>query len=114
VQAWPAHVAPLQLLAVPPAVKGEAERPWSGRLLAVWHGHRAQGHRIVGWRIGRDGRPTGARENIVAGWLAMPGLRPQGNPAGITVDSQGRLWIVEDRNRSVLVVAPETPGGARP
>jgi glucose/arabinose dehydrogenase len=114
VQAWPAHVAPLQLLAVPPAVKGEAERPWSGRLLAVWHGHRAQGHRIVGWRIGRDGRPTGARENIVAGWLAMPGLRPQGNPAGITVDSQGRLWIVEDRNRTVLVVAPETPGGARP
>ncbi len=106
-QAWPAHVAPLQLLAVPAAPAGQTERPWSGRLLAVWHGYRAQGHRIVAWRIGANGRPTGARENIVSGWLAMPGMRPQGNPAGITVDSQGRLWIVEDRNRTVLLVAPE-------
>ncbi|MFP8778359.1 PQQ-dependent sugar dehydrogenase [Hydrogenophaga sp. RWCD_12] len=107
--ALPAHVAPLQLLAVPPAGEGQAARPWSGRLLSVWHGYRTQGHRVVGWRIGPDGRPTGAAENIVSGWLGMPGLRPQGTPAGITVDRQGRLWIVEDRNRSVLVVAPETP-----
>ncbi|MGM9425954.1 PQQ-dependent sugar dehydrogenase [Hydrogenophaga sp. MI9] len=107
--ALPAHVAPLQLLAVPPQAEGQATRPWSGRLLSVWHGYRAQGHRIVGWRIGPDGRPTGAAENIVSGWLAMPGLRPQGTPAGVTVDRQGRLWIVEDRNRSVLVVAPQSP-----
>lgn len=105
-QAWPAHVAPLQLLTVPAANDPKDERPWSGRLLAVWHGYRAQGHRVVGWRIGADGRPTGMRENIVSGWLPMPNLRPQGTPAGITVDSQGRLWIVEDRNRTVLVVAP--------
>ena len=107
--ALPAHVAPLQLLAVPPQAEGQTAAPWSGRLLAVWHGYRAQGHRIVGWRIGADGRPTGATENIVSGWLAMPGLRPQGTPAGITVDRLGRLWIVEDRNRSVLVVAPDAP-----
>ena len=113
-QAWPAHVAPLQLLAVPGALPGQAERPWSGRLLAVWHGYRGQGHRIVGWRIGADGRPTGERENIVSGWLAMPGMRPQGTPAGITVDSRGRLWIVEDRNRTVLLVAPEDPGPGKP
>lgn len=108
-QAWPAHVAPLQLLTVPPATSGQEASPWSGRLLAVWHGYRAQGHRIVGWRLGADGRPTGARESLVSGWLAMPGLRPQGNPAGITVDHRGWLWIVEDRNRTVLVVAPDTP-----
>ena len=107
--ALPAHVAPLQLLAVPPQADGQAAAPWSGRLLAVWHGYRAQGHRIVGWRIGPDGRPTGPTENIVSGWMAMPGLRPQGTPAGITVDREGRLWIVEDRNRSVLVVAPDAP-----
>lgn len=106
--AWPAHVAPLQLLAVPPVPSGQAEQPWSDRLLAVWHGYRAQGHRIVAWRLGPDGRPTGERENIVSGWLAMPGLRPQGNPAGITLDSQGRLWVVEDRNRTVMVVAPDS------
>lgn len=111
--AWPAHVAPLQLLAVPPAPPGQTVLPWSGYLLAVWHGYRAPGHRIVGWRLGLDGRPTGERENIVSGWLAMPGVRPQGTPAGITLDSQGRLWVVEDRNRTVLVVAPETPSAGR-
>ena len=110
-QAWPAHVAPLQLLAVPAAANGETPTPWSGRLLAVWHGHRSQGQRIVAWRLGTDGRPTGARETLVAGWRAMPGIRPLGNPAGVTVDHQGRLWIVEDRNRTVLVVAPD-PGAA--
>lgn len=111
--AWPAHVAPLQLLAVPTAAAGQPETPWSGRLLAVWHGHRAQGQRIVAWRLGADGRPQGPRENIVSGWSAMPGLRPLGNPAGITQDSQGRLWVVEDRNRTVLVVAPQADGAAR-
>lgn len=109
--AWPAHVAPLQLLAVPPAPAGQTGLPWSGRLLAVWHGYRAQGHRIVAWRLGADGRPTGERENILTGWRAMPGIRPLGNPAGITLDRHGRLWVVEDRNRTVLVVAPDTPSG---
>lgn len=103
---WPAHVAPLQLLAVPPAAPGTAATPWAGRLLAVWHGYRAQGQRIVGWRLGDDGAPQGAREDLVAGWSARAGVRPLGTPAGVTVDHRGWLWIVEDRNRTVLVVAP--------
>ena len=78
------------------------------------HLPQALGQRIVAWRLGADGRPTGARENIVSGWRVMPGIRPQGNPAGITVDHRGWLWIVEDRNRTVLVVAPETPAGSGP
>ncbi len=49
----------------------------------------------------------GEREEIVSDWNASPGLRPLGNPTGITVDSQGRLWIVEDRNRTVILIAPE-------
>jgi len=112
-QAWPAHVAPLQLLAVPSAAGSQNAQPWSGRLLAVWHGYRAQGQRIVAWRLGADGRPQGAREDIVSGWSAMPGLRPLGNPAGVALDHQGRLWVVEDRNRTVLVVAPQTAETSR-
>jgi glucose/arabinose dehydrogenase len=107
--AWPAHVAPLQLLTVPAARPGEVELPWSGRLLAVWHGYRAQGHRIVAWKLDPQGKPQGEREDLVADWDAVPSLRPLGNPAGITVDSRGRLWIVEDRNRTVIVIAPQTP-----
>ena len=106
-QIWPAHVAPLQLLVVPPAAQGQAPTPWSGRLLAVWHGYRPAGHRIVAWRLDAEGRPSGEREDIVWGWDAKPGVRPLGSPAGVTVDHLGRLWIVEDRNRTVLVVAPE-------
>lgn len=109
--AWPAHVAPLQLLTVPPHTAGQTDTPWRGRLLAVWHGYRSQGHRIVAWRLDAHGRPTGERENILSGWRAMPGIRPLGNPAGITLDHHGRLWVVEDRNRTVLVVAPDTPSG---
>lgn len=109
--AWPAHVAPLQLLAAPATLP---EGPWSGRLLAVWHGYRAGGHRIVGWRLGADGRPSGAREDLVHQWHAQPGVRPLGNPAGMAFDPEGRLWIVEDRNRSVIVVAPQAAENLKP
>lgn len=114
-QAWPAHMAPLQLLAVPPASAGQTATPWSGHLLAVWHGYRAGGQRIVGWRLGKDGAPQGARQDLISGWQARPGVRPLGAPAGATVDHLGRLWVVEDRNRTVLVVAPLAPaaGAAR-
>ena len=99
-------MAPLQLLAVP---AGPAATPWNGHLLAVWHGYRPGGQRIVGWRLGADGRPQGPREDIVSGWTARPGVRPLGTPAGVTVDHRGWLWVVEDRNHSVLVVAPQAP-----
>lgn len=102
--AWPAHMAPLQLL-VTPAGAG----PFAGRLLAVWHGYRAGGHRVVAWRLDAQGRPTGAREDLVSGWEARAGVRPLGTPAGITLDTRGRLWIVEDRNRSVIVIARQQP-----
>ena len=50
-----------------------------------------------------------AEDGVELAMVPVPGLRPQGTPAGITVDRLGRLWIVEDRNRSVLVVAPDAP-----
>jgi glucose/arabinose dehydrogenase len=104
--AWPAHVAPLQLLTAPGHV---TTGPFAGRLLAVWHGYRAGGHRIVAWRLDEHGRPTGPREDLVHGWHAQAGIRPLGTPAGASFDAQGRLWIVEDRNRSVILIAPRQP-----
>ncbi|MCW5653938.1 hypothetical protein [Hydrogenophaga sp.] len=101
--AWPAHVAPLQLLTAPAGLPDDS--PWAGRLLAVWHGYRPGGQRVVAWRLDEHGRPSGPREDLVSGWQARAGVRPLGTPAGLTLDADGRLWIVEDRNRSVIVVA---------
>jgi len=97
---WPAHAAPLQLLAVP----ATSPSPFRGQLLAVWHGHRPTGHRVVALKLDATGRPTGNLQPVLDDWAAKPSVRPQGAPTGITVDSEGRLWVVEDRNRTLLVV----------
>ena len=62
---WPAHAAPLQMLAVP-AGAGNA---FAGQLLVAWHGYRAGGHRIVGYRARRAGPAAGraARSGSTAG-----------------------------------------------
>lgn len=106
--AWPAHAAPLQLLFPPAATHGQAPTPWAGKLLAVWHGYRTGGHRVVAWALGADGKPTGPRRDIVGGWDKLPGQRGQGAPAGAAVDHRGWLWLVDDRHHQVLVLAPES------
>lgn len=106
--AWPAHAAPLQLLFPPMPAKGQPGTPWAGKMVAVWHGYRATGHRVVAWALGAEGKPTGARQDIVSGWDSVPGQRGPGAPAGATVDHRGWLWLVDDRNHLLLVVAPES------
>ena len=91
---------------MPAADPARPAAPWNGQLLAVWHGYRDVGHRVAGWAIGPDGRPAGPRQDLVAGWQPVAGVRPRGTPAGIALDHLNRLWIVEDRNRTVIVVAP--------
>lgn len=102
---WPAHAAPLQMLAVPAAAKNA----FAGQLLVAWHGYRAGGHRIAGFTLDARGRPVGAAKTWVDGWSAAKGKRPLGAPTGIVVDSAGRLLIVEDRNRTLLMLAREAP-----
>ncbi len=102
---WPAHAAPLQMLAVPAASRS----PFAGQLLVAWHGYRPSGHRIVGYRLDAQGQAQGKPTVWIGGWNAAAGARPLGAPTGITVDSAGRLWVVEDRNRTVLMLI----GGSR-
>lgn len=97
-QIWPAHAAPLQLLA------GRAGSAYTNQLIAVWHGHRATGHRVMRLPSGPDGLPSGAPQPLLAGWDALAKVRPEGRPTGATIDSQGRLWVIEDFNRTVLLV----------
>jgi glucose/arabinose dehydrogenase len=97
---WPAHAAPLQMLAVP----ASAKNAFAGQLLVAWHGYRSAGHRIMGFTLDAGGRPVGPPQVWVDGWTASPGVRPLGAPTGILVDSAGRLLIVEDRHRTLLML----------
>ena len=101
---WPAHVAPLQMLAVP----ASAQNAFAGQLVVTWHGYRAAGHRVVSFALDARGRPSGAPRVWIGGWNAVKGVRPLGAPAGILVDSLGRLFVVEDRNRTLLMLTRDT------
>lgn len=97
---WPAHAAPLHLLATPLA------SPFKGQLLVAWHG--PQGHKVVGFARQADGRPGGKAIEWLTGWTAHKGLRPLGRPTGLALDHAGRLLVVEDYNRSVLMLLPDS------
>lgn len=98
---WPAHAAPLQMIA-------PTTGTYAGQLLVAWHGYRPHGHRVVSFALGEDGLPRGEPTTLIGGWNAAQGVRPLGTPAGLTVDSRDRLWVVEDRNKSVLLMLPES------
>ncbi len=100
---WPAHAAPLQMLLAP----ASAPAPLGGALLVAWHGPRASGHRVVRQPLDARGHPQGAPVDLIAGWQARPGRGPQGAPTGIALDHAGRLWVVEDRHRTLLLMQRE-------
>lgn len=99
-QTWPAHAAPLAMLFA-------AHGPLKGQLLVAWHGHKPTGRRVVGFAVDAGGRVAAKPTEWVAGREAVPGRTPVMTPAGVSLDAQGRLWVVEDRNRSVLVLLPD-------
>lgn len=103
-QLWPAHAAPLAMLA------GPRGGPWADRLLVAWHGPRAGGAQVVTIALDKTGgRPSGPPQALLHGWEAKPGVRPNGKPAGLAIDRQGRLLVVDDLNRSVLLLLPDAP-----
>ena len=105
---WPAHVAPLQMLATP------AGSAFGGQLLVAWHGQRADGQRLVGFARDGKGRPSGKPIQWLSNWDARHGLRPGGRPTGMDIDHAGRLLVVEDFNRSLLMLMSEAGTAPRP
>lgn len=98
---WPAHVAPLQMQV------GPAGTRFAGQLLVAWRGHQPPGHRIVGYKLDARGLPSGKPIDWLSGWSPKASVRPMGKPTGFTVDRQGRLLLVEDFNRTVLMLLPD-------
>lgn len=95
---WPAHTAPLQMLVAP------AASPWAGQLLVTWHGYKPAGRRVMAFKLDQAGKIAGKGTELLGDWAAKPGIRPQGAPTGITIDAAGRLLVLEDRNKTVLLL----------
>lgn len=101
-QLLPAHAAPLGMA----FYRGAAGSPWAGALVMAWHGYQTTGHRLMAWRFDARHQPTGAPQPLIDGWQAVSGQHPMGAPTDLAQDAQGRLWITEDRNGTLLLLAP--------
>lgn len=53
--------------------------------------------------------PVSPHLEITSGWNRQPGIRPRGAPVGLLQAEDGSLWIVDDKNRAVLRMAPGEP-----
>lgn len=123
----PPHGAPLAMLYYHGARFPELD----GKLLVGLHGYRPTGSRVLVYDVDDHGFPrpspapvryhvscaadptrsfqTGAGivaaapfDELIAGWHRVNGARPQGAPVGMTVANDGAIWLVEDKNQTVI------------
>ena len=78
----------------------------AGALIIGYHGYRATGHRVVAFEVDARGLPTGKSSELVWGWDAADG-RAMGAPTDVKVGADGAIYITEDRNGTVLRIAPQ-------
>ncbi|GLH79858.1 hypothetical protein SSBR45G_47670 [Bradyrhizobium sp. SSBR45G] len=129
-QPWsllPPHGAPLGML----YYTADRFEDLKGKLLVGLHGYRATGSRLLAYEVDERGfpkvtpapvryhvsctaeptrafqtaagpAPAAAFEELIAGWHRVNGIRPQGAPVGITVADDGAIWLVEDKNQTVI------------
>ncbi|WP_438744278.1 PQQ-dependent sugar dehydrogenase [Bradyrhizobium sp. U531] len=123
----PPHGAPLAML----YYHGDKFPELEGKLLVGLHGYRPTGSRLLVYDVDDHGFPkpspapvryhvscaaeptrsfqTDAGEvaaapfdELIAGWHRVNGARPQGSPVGMTVAEDGAIWLVEDKNQTVI------------
>jgi glucose/arabinose dehydrogenase len=98
---FPPHAAPLAML----AYRGSSLAAAKGRLVVAYHGYRAAGHRIVAFATNARGLPVGPSIDLVSGWTAARGVRPQGAPVAMIEAADGSILILEDHNGTLLRLA---------
>ncbi|MBR0775201.1 PQQ-dependent sugar dehydrogenase [Bradyrhizobium diazoefficiens] len=123
----PPHGAPLGML----YYHGTRFPELEGKLLVALHGYRPTGSRVLVYDVDDHGFPRPAPapvryhvscaaeplrsfqtdagevaaapfEELIAGWHRVNGARPQGAPVGMTVAEDGAIWLVEDKNQTVI------------
>ena len=135
----PPHVAPLSAFYYGGAKFPELRE----HLLMTWHGYLPAGSRVVSYATDGHGQPTATAAAIdyklscrvdplrhvrnIAGtavsgiqyepfledWYRVDGIRPQGAPVGLTEAEDGAIWIVEDKNQTILRVDVDSSSTAR-
>lgn len=135
----PPHGAPLGML----YYHGSRFPELDGKLLIALHGYRATGNRVliydvdargfpgispppVRYNVSCNAEPTrafqtdkgevpaAAYEELISGWHRVNGMRPRGAPVGLTVASDGAIWLVEDKNRAIIRIDRATSDAAEP
>ncbi|MGY4231709.1 glucose/arabinose dehydrogenase [Bradyrhizobium sp. USDA 4449] len=123
----PPHGAPLAMLYYHGTKFPELE----GKLLITLHGYRPTGSRVLIYDVDDHGFPKLAPapvryhvscaadpthsfqtdagdvaaapfDELIAGWHRVNGARPQGAPVGMTVAEDGAIWLVEDKNQTII------------
>ncbi|WOH80470.1 PQQ-dependent sugar dehydrogenase [Bradyrhizobium sp. BEA-2-5] len=123
----PPHGAPLAMLYYHGGKFPELE----GKLVIGLHGYRPTGSRVliydvddhgfpklspppVRYQVSCASEPTRAfqtddgpvkaapYQELISGWHRVNGARPRGAPVGMTVASDGAIWLVEDKNKTII------------
>ncbi len=98
------HSAPLDII----QYKSDKIKALQGKLLISYHGYRPTGSRVISASMNTNGQPSVKRDgviessDVIGGWGRLDGIRPQGAPVGILEASDGSLFIVEDKNKTIL------------
>ncbi len=129
----PPHSAPLAMLYYDGAMFPELK----GKLLLNEHGYRPAGARLVAFTVDAKGVPvltprarypfvdneskpakSGTRPyegpasvplQLTPDWHEVKDLRPTGTPLGLAVAEDGAIWVVEDKNGTILRIAKDRP-----
>lgn len=96
----PSHSAPLDMF----FYRGDLFAFLKNKLVVSLHGYRETGHRLVAFDVNENERPINEGKEILNGWQAKEGVRPKGAPVGMSEGSDGKLWFVEDKNGTVMVM----------
>jgi glucose/arabinose dehydrogenase len=110
--------------------QGDKFAELKGKLIVALHGYRPTGSRVIFYDVDAKGFPTvspppvrykvscagaqvfhteqqarapaAAFNELIGEWYKVDGVRPRGAPMGLTVAADGAIWLVEDRNKSIL------------
>jgi glucose/arabinose dehydrogenase len=124
----PPHAAPLGMF----YYSGSRLPELQGKLVVGLHGYRPTGSRIIFYDVDAKGFPKispppvryhvscGADPSrafqteqksavpaagfaeLVSEWHKVNGIRPRGAPVGMTLASDGAIWLVEDHNKTII------------